>query len=168
MEWTIFGIIIFILIMAILEIINEPKDKKIERIKIQKQTIKPISLIHISGIPNYESGVKVKFYKNLNEINIDKTYSIPIKNIESTSLNSSKQLTEQQKSVISRALVGGLLLGGVGAIIGGISGVGTQQETTMMWMITINYKNYGENKTTILATNDESLIPHLRIALNAY
>jgi len=110
----------------------------------------------------------VKFSKNTEEINIDKTYSIPTKNIESTIFNSSKELTEHQKNVIGRSLIGGLLLGPLGAVVGGISGVGTQKETTMMWIITINYKNYGENKTVIFATEDESIIPKLKNVLNSY
>ena len=168
MGWTILGVIVFILIMAIVEIIHEPKDKKLERIKTTKQTISSLSLIHIDGIPNYEKGVKVKLSKTPELITIDKTYSIPTRNIESTTFNSSKQLTEHQKSVIGRSLIGGLLLGPLGAVVGGISGVGTQKDTAMMWLMTINYKDYGKNKTIILATEDELMIPRLKIALNAY
>ena len=168
MGWTILGIIVFILIMAIVEIIHEPKDKKQERTKTTKQTINSLSLIHIDGIPNYEKGVKVKLSKTPELITIDKTYSIPTRNIESTIFNSSKQLTEHQKSVIGRSLIGGLLLGPVGAVVGGISGVGTQKETAMVWLMTINYKDYGKNKTIILATEDELMIPRLKTALNAY
>jgi len=164
----ILATIIFILVMAIMEMINEPKDKRTERIKITNQTIKLITLTHIDGLSGYGEGVKVKFSKNPEEIIIDKTYSIPTKNIESTTFNSSKELTEHQKSVVGRSLVGGLLLGPVGAVVGGISGVGTQKETTMIWIITINYKEYGNSKTAIFSTEDESVIPRLKSALNAY
>ena len=164
----ILAVIVFIIIMVIMELINEPKDKKFERIKTTKQTLKSIPLIHIDGITNYGNGVKVKFSKTPDKINIDKTYSIPTKNIESTLFNSSKELTEHQKSVVGRSLLGGLLLGPVGAVVGGISGVGTQKETSMMWMITINYKEHNQNKTIVLATEDEFMIPRLKTALNAY
>ena len=164
----ILATIIFIIVMVIVEMINEPKDKKVERIKIANQTIKPITLTHIDGLSGYGKGVKVKFSKNTEEINIDKTYSIPTKNIESTIFNSSKELTEHQKNVIGRSLIGGLLLGPLGAVVGGISGVGTQKETTMIWIITINYKEYGNSKTAIFSTEDESVIPRLKNALNAY
>jgi len=164
----ILATIIFIIVMVIVEMINEPKDKKVERIKIANQTIKPITLTHIDGLSGYGKGVKVKFSKNTEEINIDKTYSIPTKNIESTIFNSSKELTEHQKNVIGRSLIGGLLLGPLGAVVGGISGVGTQKETTMIWIITINYKEYGNSKTAIFATEDESIIPRLKNVLNSY
>ena len=39
---------------------------------------------------------------------------------------------EKDKSVIGRAIVGGLLLGPVGAIVGGMSGIGTKQETKII------------------------------------
>ena len=164
----ILATIIFIIVMVIVEMINEPKDKKVERIKIANQTIKPITLTHIDGLSGYGKGVKVKFSKNTEEINIDKTYSIPTKNIESTIFNSSKELTEHQKNVIGRSLIGGLLLGPLGAVVGGISGVGTQKETTMIWIITINYKEYGNSKTAIFAAEDESIIPRLKNVLNSY
>lgn len=38
------------------------------------------------------------------------------------------EITEKDKSVIGRAVVGGLLLGPVGAIVGGMSGIGTKQK----------------------------------------
>ena len=164
----ILATIIFIIVMVIVEMINEPKDKKAERTRITNQTIKPITLTHIDGLLGYGKGVKVKFSKNIENIIIDKTYSIPTKNIESTTFNSSKELTEHQNSVVGRSLVGGLLLGPLGAVVGGISGVGTQKETTMMWTITINYKEYGNSKTAIFSTDDESIIPKLKNVLNAY
>ena len=164
----ILATIIFIIVMVIMEMINEPKSKKAERIKITNQTIRPITLTHIDGLSGYSKGVEVKFSKNIEEIIIDKTYSIPTKNIESTIFNSSTELTEQQKSVVRRSFVGGLLLGPLGAVVGGISGVGTQKETTMMWTITINYKEYGNSKTAIFSTDDESIIPKLKNVLNAY
>ncbi len=39
---------------------------------------------------------------------------------------------EKDKSVIGRAIVGGLLLGPVGAIVGGMSGIGTKKETKVI------------------------------------
>ena len=39
---------------------------------------------------------------------------------------------EKDKSVIGRAVVGGLLLGPVGAIVGGMSGIGTKKETKVI------------------------------------
>lgn len=46
------------------------------------------------------------------------------------------EIIEKNKSVIGRALAGGLLLGGVGAVVGGVSGVGKKQtKKTKMYFI---------------------------------
>jgi hypothetical protein len=38
------------------------------------------------------------------------------------------EITEKDKSVIGRAVIGGVLLDPVGAVVGGMSGLGTKQE----------------------------------------
>ena len=43
-----------------------------------------------------------------------------------------KAIIEKDKSVIGRAVVGGLLLGPVGAIVGGMSGIGTKKENVIV------------------------------------
>jgi len=166
MSKIIIATILFIIVMVVVEMFNEPKDKKINRIKTKKQTLNSITLTHIDGLSGYGSGVKVKISKTLEKLTIDEAYSIPTKNIESIIFNSSKQLTEYQKSVLGRAVVGGVLLGPLGAFVGGMSGVGTQQETKIVWLITINYNEYGNSKTSIFYTEDETLILKLKVAFN--
>lgn len=57
------------------------------------------------------------------------------------------EITEKNKSVIGRALVGGILLGGVGAIVGGISGTGTKKKKDRRMFFIISYKsNSGEDQ----------------------
>mgnify|MGYP000961835875 CR=1 FL=1 len=52
---------------------------------------------------------------------------------------SEKEIIEQNKSVIGRAAVGGLLLGPVGAVVGGISGTGKKTEEKVKNCLVINY-----------------------------
>ena len=52
-----------------------------------------------------------------------------------------KEIIEKQKSVLGRAAIGGLFLGSLGSIIGGVSGVGTKQETNDRSYVVINYKS---------------------------
>ncbi|MEE0732824.1 MAG: hypothetical protein U0M23_04165 [Acutalibacteraceae bacterium] len=50
-----------------------------------------------------------------------------------------KQIKEVDKSVIGRAMVGGVLLGPLGAVIGGVSGVGKKHKSTYKNFFVINY-----------------------------
>lgn len=51
------------------------------------------------------------------------------------------ELTNKSKSVIGRAAIGGLLLGGTGAIIGAISGSGTKEVKERHFYFIISYQS---------------------------
>ena len=59
--------------------------------------------------------------------------------------------TQKNKSVIARAIVGGLLLGGVGAIVGGISGACPTLKSNKKYFLEISN---GPDKIIITAGND--------------
>lgn len=50
-----------------------------------------------------------------------------------------KQIMELDKSVIGRAVVGGVLLGPLGAVVGGMSGIGSKNKTVYKDYFVINY-----------------------------
>ena len=52
---------------------------------------------------------------------------------------SEQQIKEVDKSVIGRAVVGGVLLGPLGAVVGGASGIGTKKKTEYKDYFVINY-----------------------------
>ena len=61
------------------------------------------------------------------------------------------QLTTENKSVIGRAVVGGLLLGPLAAVVGGISGIGTKVKTLGEYLFAINFWDvYTHQVQTIL------------------
>ena len=49
------------------------------------------------------------------------------------------EIEEKSHSVIGRAIAGGLLFGGVGAVVGGMSGTGTKKKETPHFYIIISY-----------------------------
>lgn len=49
------------------------------------------------------------------------------------------EITEKSKSVIGRAVAGGLLFGGVGAVVGAVSGTGSKDVKTKKFMFIISY-----------------------------
>ena len=71
---------------------------------------------------------------------------------------SHKELSTENKSVVGRAVVGGLLLGPLGAIVGGMSGIGTKTKTLGNYYFAINfYDVYTHSiQTILLITKDEN------------
>lgn len=51
------------------------------------------------------------------------------------------EIRDKNKSVIGRALVGGLLFAGAGAVVGAVSGLGTKQEKIRKTLLIISYKS---------------------------
>lgn len=57
------------------------------------------------------------------------------------------EIVEKSKSVIGRAVAGGLLFGGVGAVVGGLSGTGTKEKKERRFYFIISYtSSTGEDK----------------------
>ncbi len=62
-----------------------------------------------------------------------------------------KEVEEADKSVIGRAVVGGVLLGPLGAVIGSVSGVGKKQKTKYKNYFVINYTASGSDEPKVLS-----------------
>ncbi len=102
------------------------------------------------GIKTFKgkNGVRLQYIQGYNELKENEKYSlminkgninfvsftegfnkdvgfpkIAIKNIKSTDIHMEIKQTEENKSVVGRAVVGGLILGPIGAVVGGISGL---------------------------------------------
>ena len=57
------------------------------------------------------------------------------------------EIVEKSKSVIGRAVAGGLIFGGIGAVVGGISGTGTKAKKERHFYFVISYtSSAGEDK----------------------
>lgn len=70
-----------------------------------------------------------------------------------------KQLATEEKSVIGRAVVGGLLLGPFAAVVGGISGIGSKTKTLGNYLFVINFWDVYTHsiQTLLFCTECESL-----------
>lgn len=71
----------------------------------------------------------------------DINVSLPYSKITNVKCTSDVEILEKSKSVAGRALIGGLVLGPVGALFGGMSGIGTKQERQASNYILITYKS---------------------------
>lgn len=64
---------------------------------------------------------------------------------------SETEVSETEKSVVGRAVVGGVLLGPLGAIVGGMSGVGSKKAETSRTYFVINYATAGSSEPAVLS-----------------
>lgn len=124
---------------------------------------KSFSIIHIEGIKNTDQNQKCTLKINTEYLSfednkenfIDKIELSDIKNIY---ILEEIEQTQKNKSTIGRAVVGGLLLGGVGAVVGGLSSL----NATMVE----NKKYYLEIKTSknpdIIITSDNKTLQNIK------
>ncbi len=70
-----------------------------------------------------------------------------------------KQLTSENKSVIGRAVLGGVLLGPVAAVVGGLSGIGTKTKKIGNYLLVINFWDVytRQVQSLLLCTKVESI-----------
>lgn len=95
--------------------------------------------------------IELTFHEDKNEISIKSLANkskplihLKIDKIINTDFLSEKEIIEKSKSVGGRAVAGGLLLGPLGAIVGGMSGIGSKQDSKTKYYIVINYKSNDE------------------------
>lgn len=120
--------------------------------RIQNGIAKSIPFKHIEGINRLSKGIDVKISFNKETIKID-DITIPISKINRLETTSSKQLVEQNGNVIGCAVLGGVLAGGVGAIVGGLSEVGNSKTTQLVHYLTIFFK---DNSSAVFSFNGYS------------
>lgn len=126
--------------------------------------LKKFSIIHIEGLKNTDQNQKCILKINSNYLSFEDSRenycieSIKFADIESLCILEEIEQTQKNKSTVGRAIVGGLLLGGVGAVVGGLSSL----NPTMVE----NKKYYLEIKTTktpdIIITSDNKTIKSIK------
>ena len=108
--------------------------------KKEDGTIKKVyGLTHIEGIPDMQKNGIAQIFLYPDRIAINNIRIIAVDRIKKTSIYSEKEILEQSKSVIGRAAVGGLLLGPLGAIVGGMSGTGTKGKNKANHFLSIEF-----------------------------
>jgi hypothetical protein len=96
-----------------------------------------IHMKFVDGINSYKSGdiVSIDIDDSANEIVIKGFLNrkapivhLPISKVTYVSLDTEQEEIEKNKSVVGRAVAGSLIAGPLGAVIGGMSGIGTKKK----------------------------------------
>lgn len=100
------------------------------------------SALHVEGI-SVAKKTNCDLYLFSDKLLIDaegKKFEIPISRLVAAQYKSEQELIEKNKSVLGRALIGTLLVPGLGTIVGGMTGIGNKQKKgpTNFYLI-INY-----------------------------
>lgn len=120
---------------------------------------KHISCMHIYGVPGVEEKEFVKLFFTDDKLIIKhKKRTIELSYDQLTAIKAANKtdLLKKDASVIGRGIAGGLLLGPVGAIIGGMSAVGKQKHVTGEFLI-LNYIPTGQDETKVMAFDMKNL-----------
>lgn len=73
------------------------------------------------------------------------------------------EITTKNKSVIGRALAGGILFGGLGAVVGAVSGTGTKDVKSKKFMFIISYTS-GSGEDAFISFEDTRLYKGVKVA----
>lgn len=87
----------------------------------------------------------------LSNKNVEATYRIPLFRMISIDVVSEREIVEKSKSVIGRGIAGAVIFGPVGAIIGGMSGVGNKKSASYKYFVNLAYfdENMKDIKTIV-------------------
>ena len=167
----------FILCFAGLCLFSPPTDGKelLELLPLTGLFILIIGMVHIaivlsiSAFKDFDKSCHCKLLMGLNENGIHNTIlkisgdylqifssnlsvlkTMDLKSINSISLVTDEILDEKGKSILGRAVVGGLVFGVVGAVVGGMTGIGTKKEYKLVKLIKIE-----TDDITLLALPDD-------------
>lgn len=104
----------------------------------------------------YENGIQLFNYK-FNERNIkENAIILHIHKSQIISMNaySETEIKEKNKSIVGRAIVGGILTGGFGAVVGGMTGIGTKKKEVIKWCFVMEFWDVcSKSKETITLIN---------------
>lgn len=116
-----------------------------------------VMLTYEDGLQGVKQGVIVTLSLHDDELNIKENFSkkeptkLKLNQIVNAGKVFEKDIIEKDKSVLGRAALGGLILGPIGAVVGGISGTGKKEKKTYKTYYIVNYRSSHDDETKVLS-----------------
>lgn len=139
------------------------KDKKYPQ---EAEAIDKVKCEHTDGLPNTYEHMPVELFALTDRLFIKvfpNNFELLYTQIDKIEYLSEQQIEEIQKSSVGRAAAGLILLGPLGAIIGGISGVGTKKRYgPNNQYIIINYHSLGSSNIKVMSFKNNFNLTHMQ------
>jgi hypothetical protein len=122
------GFCVVVVLIAVI-LINRAGNKEMDRKMRESGADAMISAYHIEGI-GLASKADCDLYLFSDKVVIDhnsQKFEIPLVRMRAAVVKTEQEIYEKGKSVVGRALIGTLLVPGLGTIVGGMSGIGTKK-----------------------------------------
>lgn len=109
------------------------------------------------GLQSIQKGMPVEIILLEDELNIKQNFSrkepshLRYEQVINAGVVREEEITEKNKSVVGRAVVGNLVLGPLGAVVGGVSGVGKKEKKKLKAYFVINYKSSQDDEVKVLS-----------------
>jgi len=116
-----------------------------------------VDFVMEDGLNIIKKGALIRVTLEENELTIKPSFSkqepshLKYNQIINAGIVREEEITEKSKSVLGRAAVGGLILGPLGAIVGGMSGTGKKEKTKLKAYYVINYKSSNDDEIKVLS-----------------
>lgn len=119
-----------------------------------------VNLCFIDGVESYSKGTAIELSLDDKEeclvmkarVFKDKPIiKLNYEQIVAADVITEKEIIESSKSTVGRALVGGVLLGPLGAIVGGMSGIGNKTKSSKHYFLVVNYKSSNSEEAKVLS-----------------
>ncbi len=157
------------------KVVDELKFPQLQSdLSIGKQIANWLGDAHIKGFIEAEINVVEGISSGTVNVNLHKQgimirdkYNQPLLEIHNSQLISlnkttSSELSQMDKSVVGRAVVCGIILGTIGAIVGGMSGIGSKKKVKDVSYLVINFWDINSKSAqTILVSGDKNSIDGL-------
>ncbi|AYB38516.1 hypothetical protein [Brevibacillus laterosporus] len=150
MQEILFSIVVILLITLIAFFGISSKKKKLAREKAIG-AYESANCFHEYGISQLQPREKVDIFLMDEKVAIkskDLVVELPIERIIAAQYLRKTDILKESKSAIARGIVGGVLIGPLGAIVGGVSGVGDKHKKGNY--LVINYTTADSNETKVL------------------